>query len=252
MPATLRPLPDASPAHLDPMFCPGGCSSHGPTPSPTSRWAALPCWTPPPSPCLPPHGRPRPGLAFHPNSYTRLSTPMASWNPASHLPACQRPCYFPPSCPSLRSGLCKETCSCPSFCPTCPSPPHQASRYPCSLPAHPPNPTTLSWSLYLCPHPPSLPPLRRVVKDTKPSASQQVCLFLLGGGHVSIRSGVRTSTLPALLRREPRFQHGCVPSRHSLVRFFPKLLLSQLLSLSLLVFQLVTLLEIKVTEREGA
>lgn len=76
--------------------------------------------------------------------------------------------------------------------------------------------------------------------------------FIWVGGHVSIRSGVRTSTLPALLRREPCFQHGCVPSHHSLVRFFPKLLLSQLLSLSLLVFQLVTLLEIKVTEREGA
>lgn len=84
------------------------------------------------------------------------------------------------------------------------------------------------------------------------STSQQVCLLHLGGGHVSTLLGVRSSTLLAFLRGEPCFQRGCFPSHHSLVRFFSKLVLSQLLSLSLLLSQLLTLLKIKVAKREGA
>lgn len=60
--------------------------------------------------------------------------------------------------------------------------------------------------------------------------------------------GVRSSTLPAFLS----FQHGYFSSHHRLVKFFSRLPLSLLLSLSIFVFQLLTLLNKEVTRREAA
>ena len=168
-------------ASSDHASCPGPCllshhlqqltKPHACCPQPaagtssTASYPTMALFTPPPSPCLPPHQI----------SQTLLSTLIASQNPANSLTRCPGPCYFPHQLPDplLRTAedlafapakplpaTGRYSCSYLFFCSISPilpcsllsCLPHQACHYPSSLlvqpiphhpvlvPLHPPPP----------------------------------------------------------------------------------------------------------------
>lgn len=185
-----------------------------------------------------PHLLPCPGLCYLPSAAQGLLRAAQGPAFACRTPPCCRqllPSYLfpvpsPPSCPTPCCPACPPGLSLSLLCPTPPHHPALAPRHPHTPPLQPIPDSSCFWGYRAKPQWQAL--LNQFIYFIRVK-DMFVCVWESG-------ASLSSSFLS--------FWHGYFSSHH---RFFSKLLLSQLLSLSILVFQLLTLLNREDTRREG-